>query len=74
MRNDFFRIRDQLRIINTEYKSIKFKTANDYWKFCFGDNIPYHQTSLLSFETNNQGQINLKMIKLSVISTKFCID
>ncbi|CAF1067196.1 unnamed protein product [Rotaria sp. Silwood1] len=70
VRNDFFQMRDQLRIINKKYRIVKLKNINDYWKFCFGNDIPF-QSPLSSLEIDEQLQIQnplptmTKMISLT---------
>ncbi|CAF0841668.1 unnamed protein product [Adineta steineri] len=55
VRNDFFQMRDRLRIANKKYKNAKLKSANNYWKFCFGDDTPF-QSPLPSLEIDDQQQ------------------
>ncbi|CAF0975316.1 unnamed protein product [Adineta ricciae] len=56
VRNSFFEMRDRLRAANKKYKNTKLKTANHYWKFCFGDEIPF-QSPLSSLEADEQQQM-----------------
>jgi hypothetical protein len=59
-------MRDRLRSTNNNYKVAKLKNANNYWKFCFGDNIPYQ-----SLQTDDQIENPLptmtKMITLTQV-------
>ena len=48
-------MRDRLRKIDKKYKVAKLKNANNYWKFCFGNDIPY-QSPLSSLEIDEQQQ------------------
>jgi len=65
-------MRDRLRITDKKYKVAKLKNAINYWKFCFGNDIPY-QSPLSSLEVDDQQQIqNLlptmtKMITLTQV-------
>ncbi len=65
-------MRDRLRITDKKYKVAKLKNATNYWKFCFGNDIPY-QSPLSSLEVDDQQQIqNLlptmtKMITLTQV-------
>jgi hypothetical protein len=60
-------MRDRLRITNKKYKIVKLKNANNYWTFCFGDDIPY-QSSLTSLEeTQNLFPTMTKMITLTQV-------
>ncbi len=71
-RSEFFQMRDRLRLTNKKYKSIKLKTAHHYWKFCFGDEIPF-QSPLPSLEMDEQQQASnplptmSKMISLTQV-------
>jgi len=62
-------MRDRLRIIDKKYKVAKLKNANNYWKFCFGNDIPFQS----SLEFNDQQQIQsplptmTKMITLTQV-------
>jgi hypothetical protein len=66
-------MRDRLRILDKKYKSAKLKNANNYWKFCFGNDIPY-QSPLSSLETDEQIENPLptmtKMITLTQVRFK----
>jgi len=65
-------MRDRLRITDKKYKNAKLKTADNYWKFCFGNDIPF-QSPLSSLETDDQQQIQnplptmAKMITLTQV-------
>ncbi|UJR15183.1 hypothetical protein I4U23_002144 [Adineta vaga] len=70
VRNDFFDMRDRIRAGNKKYKNTKLKSANHYWKFCFGDDIPF-QSPLSSLETDEQQQIQNPfptMTKMSILT------
>jgi hypothetical protein len=72
IRNDYFLMRDRLRSKDKKSKGAKLKNANNYWKFCFGNDIPF-QSPLSSFETDDQQQIQnplptmTKMITLTQV-------
>ena len=70
VRNSFFEMRDRLRAGNKKYKNTKLKTANHYWKFCFGDEVPF-QSPLSSLEADEQQQMqNLfpTITKMSILT------
>ena len=63
-------MRDKLRLKTKKGKSEKLKNATHYWKFCFGNDIPY-QSPLSSLETDEQTSNPLptmtKMITLTQV-------
>jgi hypothetical protein len=60
-------MRDRLRLINKNYKVAKLKNANNYWKFCFGNDIPF-QSPLSSLEfAENLLPTMTKMITLTQV-------
>ncbi|CAF1057650.1 unnamed protein product [Rotaria sordida] len=68
VRNDFFQMRDRLRIIDKKYRIAKLKNVNDYWKFCFGNNIPF-QSSLSSLEIDDQSKIQNPLPTMTTMIT-----
>lgn len=73
VRNDYFLMRDRLRKNDRNYKSMKLKNGNGFWKFCFGNEIPF-QSSLPILEVEDQ-QSNLlptmkKMITLTQVGSR----
>lgn len=67
IRNDYFPMRDRLRLTDKKYKSIRLKNANNYWKFCFGDDIPYQSSLEINDQTQNQFPTMMKMISLTQV-------
>ncbi len=69
IRNDFFQMRDRLRIIDKNYKVAKLINANHFWKFCFGNEIPFQSTlsSLEIEQTQNLLPTMKKMITLTQV-------
>ncbi|CAF3609487.1 unnamed protein product, partial [Rotaria sp. Silwood2] len=55
VRNDFILMRDRLRITDKKYRVAKLKNINDYWKFCFGNDISF-QFPLSPLETDDQSK------------------
>jgi hypothetical protein len=75
IRNDFFQMRDRLRATDKNYKVAKLKTANHFWKFCFGDEIPF-QSPLSSLETTDQEQTQnpLPTMKKMITLTQVLVE
>ena len=45
-------MRDRLRTTDKKYRVARLRNANDYWKFCFGTDIPF-QSPLSCLETED---------------------
>lgn len=61
IRDDYFQARDRLRKTDKNYKMAKLKSASNYWKFCFGPDIPF-LSPLPSVEQDEQAQNHLPTI------------
>ncbi|CAF3983748.1 unnamed protein product [Rotaria magnacalcarata] len=66
VRNDYFQMRDRLRARTKKNPAPRLRTANDYWKFCFDDNI---QLSFLETDDQSDTQHPLPtMAKMIILS------
>ncbi len=59
-------MRDRLRIIDKSYKVAKLINANHFWKFCFGNEIPF-QSPLSSLKIEDPIPTMKKMITLTQV-------
>lgn len=68
VRNDYFQMRDRLRKLNRNSKATKLKNTNHFWKFCFGNDIPF-QSSLPTLELqDHQSTLLPTMMKMITLT------
>jgi hypothetical protein len=64
-------MRDRLRITDRKYQVARLKNANQFWKFCFGNEIPFQSSlEIDNQQTENSLPTMTKMITLTQV--EFC--